>query len=170
MSRKERIKTLLQVSRDTSEKMLADFKTPQDWVFQVHPQANHALWFAGHMATTDNAFLSMLAPEKSMDLPGWKEKFGFGSKPVNDPAAYPPPADVLAQMRERRQTLLAVLDRLSDADLEKPKPKGGPEFLSDVGSVFEFAPWHEGLHTGQLSIARRALGHSPLFTGAPPAK
>ena len=170
MSRKERIKTLLQVSRSTSEKMLADFKTPKEWTFQVHPDANHALWFAGHMASTDNFFLSWFAPEKSQDLPGYKEKFGMGSKPVCDPAAYPPAADVLAVMRERRQTLLALLDRLSDADLEKPKPKGGPEFMSDVGSVFEFIPWHEGLHTGQISIARRALGHSPLMSGPPAAK
>ena len=44
---------------------LADFKTPEQWVFQVHPHCNHALWFAGHMATSDNFFLSLVAPEKA---------------------------------------------------------------------------------------------------------
>jgi hypothetical protein len=69
-------------------------------------------------------------------------------------------------MTERRATLLTALDALSDADLEQPLAKGAPDFLPDVGSVFEMAVWHEGLHSGQLSICRRAMGHKPVF---PPA-
>jgi hypothetical protein len=67
-------------------------------------------------------------------------------------------------MRERREALLGVLDKLSDEDLAKPMPPGTPDFLSDVGSVFEAAVWHEGLHSGQLSVTRRALGHEPLMS------
>jgi hypothetical protein len=70
---------------------------------------------------------------------------------------------VLAYMNERRQALLDVLDSLDEADLEKPLPKGTPDFLPDVGSVFEMAVWHEGLHSGQLSVCRRSLGHQPVM-------
>jgi uncharacterized damage-inducible protein DinB len=66
-------------------------------------------------------------------------------------------------MRERRTALLAVLDEMTDEDLGRKLPAGTPGFLSDVGSVFELAIWHEGQHNGQLSVARRALGHKPLF-------
>ena len=69
--------------------------------------------------------------------------------------------EVLAYMRERRAVLLELLADLSDEDLAKPTPEGAPEFLPDIGSVFETAVWHEGLHSGQLSVARRALGFPP---------
>ena len=65
-------------------------------------------------------------------------------------------------MRERRVVLLSVLDGMSDDDLARKTPDGAPEFLPDVASVFELAVWHEGQHSGQLSVARRALGHKPL--------
>ena len=131
-------------------------------VHQVHPGCNHALWFVGHMATIDNFFLSLVAPEKARPLPEFQQRFGMGSQPSSDPAQYPPPDEALAVMRERRRELLGALEDLNDDDLARKLPAGTPNFLSDVGSVFELAVWHEGQHNGQLSVARRALGHKPL--------
>jgi uncharacterized damage-inducible protein DinB len=162
MTLKDRLQRQLINTRQASERLLSDFKTPQDWTFQVHPSCNHALWFAGHMATTDNFFLSLIAPEKAKDIPDFHAKFGMGSQPTTDFATYPAPESVLATMRERRGALLATLDSMTDDDLAKKTPDGAPDFLPDVGSVFEVAIWHEGRHSGQLSVARRALGHKPL--------
>lgn len=163
MSLKERLKRQLVAARQTSEQFLADFKTPEEWVKQVHCEANHALWFAGHMGISDNFFISVVAPEKAKKSPNLEPHFGMGSHPTDRLADYPPIEDVLSFMRERRATLLEILEGMTDSDLAKPTPKGTPEFLSDVGSVFEMAVWHEGLHSGQLSVARRALGHKPRF-------
>jgi uncharacterized damage-inducible protein DinB len=166
MEYKPRLKSLLEQARKTSENMLASFKTPQDWTYQVHPSANHAMWFAGHMTSVDNFFVSVLAPDKAITLPpGWKEMFGMGSKPSPNPTDYPPPEEVLRLMRDRRQAFMAAFDSLNEGDLTKSMPNGAPDFLKDYAGVFEAAIWHEGLHTGQLSIARRALGHAPLFGG-----
>jgi uncharacterized damage-inducible protein DinB len=162
MEHKERLKKQLLSVRQNSERLLADFRTPQQWTFQVHPACNHALWFAGHMTTIDNFFLSLVAPDKARPLPDFQAKFGMGSQPTTDPAAYPPPDDVLAAMRERRATLLNVLDSMSEEDLAKKTPGGAPDFLPDAASVFELAVWHEGQHSGQLTVARRALGYPPL--------
>jgi len=162
MSLKNRLRRNLVALRERSERLLADFKNPEEWTFQVHPACNHALWFAGHMATSDNFFLSLVAPSRARPLPDYQARFGMGSQPTSDPAAYPPPAEVLATMRERRAALLAALDELSEEDLARKTPDGAPEFLPDVASVFEMAVWHEGQHSGQLSVARRALGHQPL--------
>ena len=162
MTLKDRLQRQLINTRQASERLLSDFKTPQDWTFQVHPSCNHALWFAGHMAPTDNFFLSLIAPEKSKDIPDFHAKFGMGSQPTTDFAAYPAPDSVLATMRERRGVLLSTLEAMTDDDLAKKTPDGAPDFLPDVGSVFEVAIWHEGRHSGQLSVARRALGHKPL--------
>jgi hypothetical protein len=162
MSLQQRLERQLHSTRQMSEKLLADFKTPQDWVHQVHPGCNHALWFAGHMANTDNFLLSLVAPARSVSLEGFNARFGMGSQPTNQPAEYPPAEAVLASMRERRSELLGVLSGLSDEDLAQKTPNGAPEFLPDIASVFEMAIWHEGLHAGQLTVVRRALGHKPL--------
>jgi uncharacterized damage-inducible protein DinB len=163
MTLKERLRRNLLNMRQMSQRLLADFQTPEQWVFQVHPQCNHALWFVGHMATIDNFFLSLVAPDKTRPMPELQSQFGMGSQPTNDPAAYPPPDSVLEVMNERRAALLAALDGMTDDDLAQKTPSGAPEFLPDVASVFELAIWHEGQHNGQLSVTRRALGHKPLL-------
>jgi len=163
MSLKTRLERQLKSARQVSEGLLADFKSPADWTRQVHPDCNHALWFVGHMAITDNFFVSLVAPEKAKPLDDLQPLFGMGSQPTADPAKYPPPGDLLSTMRDRRAALLDALSGLTDEDLAKPMPAGTPAFLSDVGSVFEAAVWHEGLHSGQLTITRRSLGHQPLM-------
>ncbi len=168
MSQAPRLRKQMEKVREVTEGMLQAFQTPEQWTFQVQPGLNHALWCAGHMVVTDNFFLSMVAPSKASTIEGYQEKFGMGSSPTSDPSAYPPAAEVLDQMRERRQTLLAVLDSLGDDELLKPTPEDVPDMFSDIGSIFEMAIWHEAMHTGQISIARRALGNEPLFV-APPA-
>ncbi len=163
MSLKERLRRQLIAARETSERYLEDFKTPEAWTAMVHARANHALWFAGHMANTDNFFISIVAPERAVNREGFAERFGVGSHPTSNPHDYPPVDEVLAFMRDRRCVLLAIFDSIAEEDLAKPTPEGTPNFLADVGSVFEMAVWHEGLHSGQLSVTRRSLGFDPAF-------
>ena len=61
-------------------------------------------------------------------------------------------------MRDRRCVVLAIFDSIAEGDFAKPTPEGTPNFLADVGSVFEMAVWHEGLHSDPLSVTRRSLG------------
>ena len=159
---KQRLRRQLVNARQMSERLLKDFKSPEHWTMQVHAGCNHALWFAGHMGYADNFFVSVVAPELATKRPDVDQKFGMGSQPTNQPAEYPPAETVLAFMRERRQTLLDVLDKLTDEDLARPTPEGSPDFLADLASVFEMAIWHEGMHSGQLTVVRRAIGHSPV--------
>lgn len=163
MSNKDCLQRQMVKAREYTEKMLADFKTPEQWTHQVHKNANHALWFAGHMAFSDNFFISVVAPDRVAKLALPEDKFGMGSQPVSDPSAYPPPAEVLGVMRERRKTLLDALDKLNETDLVKPTSKELEGFCPTIGSVFEMAVWHEGLHSGQVSVARRAIGNKPVM-------
>lgn len=163
MSVKERLRRQLVTARKASEGMLAAFTEPEQWLFQVHPTANHALWFAGHMGVADNFFLSIVAPQHVRADETLAKAYGKGSRPSADPADNPPVRRVLDYMRDRRQALLASLEEMSEADLAKDSPVGRPDFFTDLASVFELAVWHEGLHSGQLSIARRALGNAPLM-------
>lgn len=163
MSSKDCLRHQLVSARNYSEEALKAFRSPQQWVHQIHPGANHALWFAGHMAVNDNFFLSLIAPEKVSNNDGYGALFGVGSQPTNDPTDYPPPEEVLAYMRDRRRALLEVFDSQTEDDLAQKTADGAPDFLSDVGTVYQTAVWHEGLHSGQLSMVRRALGIGPVL-------
>ncbi|MBA2113677.1 DinB family protein [Bremerella alba] len=164
MSMIERLQHQLESARGFTTRILADFQKQEDWVAQVCNQSNHALWFIGHMATTDNFFVSLLAPEKADAKENYQEMFGLGSTPSTKLEDYPPIADVRGYMDDRRQVLLEILASLSDEDLATKTPDGTPDFLADYGQVFETAIWHEGLHSGQLTMVRRSLGHKPAIT------
>ena len=114
-SLKETIERQLANSRNYTEGLLSGFKTPEDWTHQVHPEANHAMWFAGHIAGADNYFITVLGGQPRVPE-GYKEKFGMGSKPLPRPSDYPPASEVLDYLRERRQTLLKLLATKSESD------------------------------------------------------
>lgn len=168
MDLKSHLHKQLEATRAFSERLLADFREPEQWTYQVHPRCNHALWFAGHIANTDNFFISLIDPARAAPREGYQAKFGMGSQPTSEPADYPPPEDVLAYLRDRRATLLEILDGMDSADLDKPTPEGSPAFLPDYAAIFQSAIWHEGLHAGQLTVVRRGLGYPPV-RGEPPA-
>jgi hypothetical protein len=163
MSLKERLQRQLKSARQLTEGLLSTFKSPEQWTHQIYPNANHPLWCAGHMAVSDNFFLSLIDKSQVRSIDGFKEKFDMGSRPSSQPSDYPPPEEVLAHLRERRRALLGALEKLSEEDLSKPTPPGSPDFLPDYASVFETAIWHEGLHSGQISVVRKALGMPPLL-------
>jgi uncharacterized damage-inducible protein DinB len=163
----DRLLRQLKLVRDTSDKLLEAFQTPEDWTYQLAPGTNHALWFAGHMAATDNWLISIVAPERAKPMDDWNALFGTGSQPTSDPDNYPPPAEVLDAMRERRRVLIELLDGQTDKALARPTPEGTFDMCPDYGSLWETAIWHEALHAGQVTMVRRALGHAPLFAPAP---
>lgn len=165
MTNQQRLKRLLTSTRQRSEKMLADFKMPEQWTHQVYPGANHAMWFVGHMASTDNFLTSIVAPQSAVTLDWLSKQFGMGSQPVAEASAYKSPEEMLGLMRDRREALLAALDTFTDESLGQKTPPKSPDFLPDLGSVFETAVWHESLHAGQLSVTRKALGFPPVIGG-----
>ena len=79
MSLADRLTRQLKQSREFCEKLFEAFKSPEDWTHQIAPGTNHALWFAGHMATADNFFIGMIDPNKKRDLDDWGKHFGMGS-------------------------------------------------------------------------------------------
>ncbi len=166
MHHRNRLLAQLKHARQLTEALFASFTKPSDWTHQVHPKANHALWVAGHMGTVDNFFISLLDKSQVRSLPGYDKLFGMGSIPTSDPADYPNPDEVLAYMRERRETLLEIMSGISDEGMEASTGDGAPDFIPDVAAVFETAIWHEGMHAGQVTVARRGLGHDPLLTSS----
>ncbi|MCH2117364.1 MAG: DinB family protein [Pirellulales bacterium] len=157
----------LQKSRNLAERLLDDFKTREDWLFQPHSKANHALWITAHIALADNQFGAVFRPDSARKPDGWDEWFWFGSQLREDTGVYPDHEEVYAYYQNRRETLLEVLDELTVDELSGPAPEAagqGPlAGAPSMGFAFFFIAYHEGVHTGQLTVVHRALGNAPLF-------
>jgi uncharacterized damage-inducible protein DinB len=153
--------------RRMTEGLLASCQTRGDWLHQVHPKANHALWIAGHLGLVDNSMMGRFRPQAVHKPTGWARIFWRGSQVSSESGAYPPESEVLAYFRERRERLLSVLDELSEDELRAPAPAAGEHSplagAPSMGHAFLFIASHESLHAGQLTVAHRALGHPPLL-------
>ena len=64
---------------------------------------------------------------------------------------------------EQAAAINAIVDGLSDEELEKPMPEKFQRFGPDVAHLFAFLPSHWTMHAGQWAIIRRKLGKPPLF-------
>jgi hypothetical protein len=109
----ERLCSRLKSARSFTERLLEDFSDSNSWVYQITPDANHALWFVGHMGVTDNFMISVLNPDLTSLPDGYAELFGIGSQPVDDIASYPDVQLVCEFMRGRREVLLSILNTLA---------------------------------------------------------
>jgi hypothetical protein len=161
MDLRQRILWQLQSIRGLTDQMLPAFKTPEHWTHQVFPGANHALWIVGHLALVDNNVLGKFF-DKMIETPIYKEKFGRQSQPSPKAADYPAPEEVVEFFRERRRTLLASIEQFPASDFDNSVPPGLPPFVENAGQMFAFVATHEALHSGQLSMSRRSLGHPPV--------
>ena len=168
MSLKQNIVFALNGSRRMLDGLIESLNKPEDWLHQPCPKANHPLWVVGHLGLADNMFLSRLGEEDGKKPEGWDELFWMGSEVYSDASKYPPVEEVLAYCRERRAALLAKVDALPDEFFTQPAPAEGMfAEAPNMASILLFAAYHEGVHSGQFTIAHRSLGHEPLFQPKP---
>ena len=124
---------------------------------------NHALWVLGHLACTDNYFLTSLGQREAVIEESWNKLFGMGANPIADPTAYPSLGEIKAGLQRTRDALIDWLGSLDEQQLAAPLPDEllgfAPTFAAVAGSI----AWHEGFHAGQLSAIRRSLGLPRLF-------
>ena len=125
---------------------------------------NHPLWCVGHLVYSEANLISTATGEPN-PLADWKEMFGQGSEPSDDPAAYPSVEEVFGQAEKTRAATMAYLETLSDDDLDKPSHAEGEmkEWFGTVGQCLAAIPVHFGFHGGQIADARRAAGRPPLM-------
>jgi uncharacterized damage-inducible protein DinB len=168
MELRDHARHALTFSRRLSCGLLASFKTPEDWVFQIHPKANHALWITAHIGLVDNSIAARFRAGAAAKPEGWDALFSFGSQPRADASLYPAAEEALAYYHDRRAVLLRVLEELSEEELRAAAPAAGERSpiagAPSTGHIFLFASQHEAMHSGQLTVAHRALGHAPLIS------
>lgn len=119
---------------------------------------NHAAWTLGHLAHSLEAIGGEmgLAPWLPADF---APRFGTGSAPSPDRAAYPTKPELLAHLDDGAARIEAALGRLSLAELAQdlPDERHRATYPTLLHAMTHVLGSHLSFHVGQLSCWRRAL-------------
>jgi DinB superfamily len=129
----------------------------------VFPTPNggcHTLWVLGHLAYIEAQVIRQFMLGGSNPLADWEQIFD-GPDPSGDAEHYPSFERVLATCRETRQFTMALLDSLTEDDLDKASasvPGGWEDTFGTYRLCLQFVADHWYMHRGHLADARRAAG------------
>jgi hypothetical protein len=163
MSIANHIKAELQLPASVVQAYLGDL-SDADLLRRPAENANHIAWQLGHLIASEHSLQNMVAPDSMPPLPEeFAEKHSKETASSDDPAQFCTKDEYLAAMETQRAGTLALLDKLSDEDLEKPSPEKIRQFGATVGAVIAGQSAHWMMHAGQWVIVRRQLGKVAMF-------
>lgn len=137
--------------------------TQEQMLTRACPKANHTAYVLGHIAQTDDFFLSALGGREPALPESWGAKFGMNIELSDDPSFYPSKKELVDAMVERRAALIDWLCSLSEAELLEPIEGDLAGFARTRAALPGTLAFHEGFHAGQVSTTRRALGIEVMF-------
>ncbi len=129
-------------------------------VFPTPHGGAHTLWVLGHLAYIEGLVIQRFMLGEPNPLAGWEEPFD-GADTTADATRYPPFDEVLAKCREMRESTLALVESLSEDDLDKASaaaPAGFEDTFGTYRLCLQMVADHWYMHRGQLADARRAAG------------
>lgn len=163
MNSREAIKLSLDTSDMIVKMYLGDLEDA-DLLVRPIPGTNHIAWQLGHLITSENQFINEVAPGSMPALPpGFAERHASANSRLDSASAFLSKAEYLKLYDQQRAATIAALNRLSDADLDKPSPEKFRQYTKNVGDCFSLQGSHFLMHAGQWAIIRRKLGRAPLF-------
>jgi hypothetical protein len=128
------------------------------------PDANHVAWQLGHLIASERHLVEAAVPGSMPELPaGFAERHSKDKATSDNPTDFLSKAEYLRIAGEMRAGTLSVLDKLSDADFDKPVSGRVPPFVKRIGDCFVTIGNHWSSHTGQWVVLRRKLGRPRMF-------
>lgn len=129
-------------------------------VFPTPRGGCHTLWVLGHLAYIESLIIHRFMRGEPNPLADWEEMFD-GADASGAEEDFPPFDQVLEECRSVRASTIALLDSLTEEDLDRPSvnvPDGVEALFDTYRSCFQYAADHWLMHRGQLADARRAAG------------
>jgi len=147
---------------------LLDTFRESDWFAMPAGCPTHVAWQVGHLAMAEARLVverigGRRVVEEGVLPAGYLKLFGRESVPDPKPVRHPSPAEIRGVFDRVHETALRTLRDTADADLETLVPGSPHRFCR---TKLDFARWvsaHEMLHTGQIGLIRRMLGHKQVW-------
>lgn len=120
----------------------------------------HTLWLLGHLATIEGQVVQGFGLGRDNPLAHWEPLFD-GEEVSTEASDYPPFDEVLARCREARAATRALIDQLTEDDLDRVAPgcpAGHEATFGTLRRCLQFVADHWLMHRGQLADCRRAAG------------
>jgi hypothetical protein len=163
MNTKQALKTSIDGANMIWNGYLADL-SDADLLVRPLPGANHIAWQLGHCIAAENMMVAGVKADAMPKLPeGFVEKYSKETAANDNPKDFLTKAEYLKLAAQQRAATYALLDTLSDADLDQPSPESMRSYCPTVGSIFSMQGTHWLMHAGQWAIIRRKLGKPPLY-------
>lgn len=158
MNAREVIRQTLQTSQFVLSKYLEDL-SDADLLRRPGSGCNHLAWQLGHLIASACQLLEALRPGSGIKLPeGFAERHSPQTAGSDNAADFCSKQEYLTLLDQAQQATLALLDQLTDADLDQPSPERYRPMFPTVGSILILIATHPLMHAGQFVPVRRALG------------
>ena len=136
----------------------------EEMMHRPDPKANHIKWQVGHLIAADNQMINGCMEGAIPPLPdGFAEKYEKEKSTSDDASEFDSKETLMGLYAQQKESIHAALEKLSEADLDKPSPESMQEYAPTVGSAFNMIGMHWVMHAGQWAVIRRQLGREPLF-------
>ncbi len=120
---------------------------------------NHPAWTLSHLNAYAGVLLSLLDDPSVPTADAEMERFGYGTRPVPDRAAYATKRELLDRFRDRSARLAAVVAEKHAAYFPRPSPQTFHPHSPTLGHIaITLLVAHPPHHLGQLKQWRRAAG------------
>ena len=145
----------------TRFRAFVDDLTPTEFAAQPIPGVNSVAWMVGHLALTDRRILGLFGAVLPSLPDGFEARFKTTRQPAGEQRDLGAPAELLAAFDTHRLALVETVRAADAAALDAPLLNPHPLFAT-AGEAAAFMAVHLGLHAGQVTVIRRALGYPPL--------
>ncbi len=130
-----------------------------DLMLRPAPGCNHLAWQLGHLISSECALLNMVCPDAAPALPkGFAERHSKQTVGEDDPAKFCTKDEYLELFSKVQGATSAAVEKLSEADLDKPGPEPMRAMFPTVGQLLVLVATHPMMHAGQFVPVRRTLG------------
>jgi len=139
--------------------MLVDDIPDNQFSHQPKGFPNHPAWQIGHLAWAADGLCQLLGGPPGFNQV-WTDTYGMNTIPVADRGAYPPKADLIAMLDDRRTNAATLLHAATPQFLAQPNPleRLAPMLPTRGHMALFLAIFHESTHLGQLSSWRKLAG------------
>jgi len=161
---KDVIKSALGSTQHMLEWYVSDL-SDADLLVRPVPNANHIAWQFGHLIGAEPFLMHTELPDAAYPaLPaGFAEQHGKETAAMDPPKGFLKRDEYLALSKQMRGATYEVLEKLSDADLERPCTGRMAKFCPKLVNLFVLIANHTMMHAGQFTVVRRKLDKPVLF-------